>query len=87
MVELIPKLLSVLYTEAAAIWVILGASVGGSLGLNINENQRPPFGETHFLLKRPLPKVCFSAITIVPCSISFCASSFALIFVESISSK
>ena len=58
-----------------------------NFGWMINENQIPPLGDVHFLSKRPLPAVCFSAIIIVPFSFLSAAIFCAKFCVESISSK
>ena len=63
----------------------LGVSLGFNLGLSIMERYIPPSGESHVLVSRPLPCVCWFARMVVPSSASVSASSRALLLVESIS--
>ena len=58
----------------------------GDVGFKINEMYMPPLGECHSRPLLPLPDVCISDITTVP-SFSLIAICFALLFVESTSSK
>jgi hypothetical protein len=60
----------------------VGSFALGTLGLSRTENQRPPLGDSHLFLPRPLPFVWTSATTTVHSEADSCASRYAVVLVD-----